>query len=30
VTLIEDGRARPFPQFAVDELARFFQLSRVG
>jgi hydrogenase expression/formation protein HypE len=30
VTLMEDGRARPFPQFAVDELARFFQLSRVG
>lgn len=25
VTLIEDGRARPFPQFAVDELANFFQ-----
>jgi len=30
VTLMEDGRARPFPRFAVDELARFFQLSRVG
>lgn len=27
VTLIEDGRARPFPQFAVDELANFFQRS---
>lgn len=27
VTLMEDGRARPFPQFAVDELANFFQRS---
>lgn len=27
VTLIEDGRARPFPRFAVDELAKFFQRS---
>jgi hydrogenase maturation factor len=27
VTLIEDGRARPFPRFAVDELARCFQRS---
>ncbi|MBI5869163.1 MAG: hydrogenase expression/formation protein [candidate division Zixibacteria bacterium] len=30
VTLIEDGRACPFPRFAVDELARFFQRSRGG
>ena len=28
VTVIEKGRARPFPRFAVDELARLFQLSR--
>jgi hydrogenase maturation factor len=27
VVLIEDGRARPFPRFAVDELAKFFQRS---
>jgi len=30
VTRIERGRARPFPRFAVDELARFFQQSRAG
>lgn len=29
VTLIEDGHARPFPRFAVDELARFFQQSSI-
>ncbi len=29
VTLIEDSRVRPFPRFAVDELARFFQGSSV-
>lgn len=29
VTLIEDGRACPFPQFVVDELARFFQRSSI-
>jgi len=29
VTLIEKGRGRPFPRFAVDELARFFGPSRV-
>ena len=29
VTLIEKGRVRPFPQFAVDELARLFEQSRV-
>lgn len=28
VTLIEKGHARPFPRFAVDELARFFEQSR--
>jgi len=28
VTLVENGRARPFPRFPVDELARFFQPSR--
>ena len=28
VTLIEDGSARPFPRFAVDEVARFFKQSR--
>lgn len=28
VTLVEKGRARPFPRFAVDELARFFAQSR--
>jgi len=28
VTLIEKGRARPFPRFAVDELARLFEQSR--
>ncbi len=28
VTLIEKDRARPFPQFAVDEVARLFQHSR--
>lgn len=27
VTLIKDGCARPFPRFAVDELAKFFQRS---
>ena len=30
VTLIEKGRARPFPRFAVDELARLFEQSRGG
>ncbi len=29
VTLVQDGRARPFPRFAVDELARFFQRSSI-
>jgi len=29
VTLIEDGRVRPFPRFAVDEMAKFFQRSSV-
>ncbi len=28
VTLIENGRARPFPRFAVDEVARLFAESR--
>ena len=28
VTLIEEGCARPFPRFAVDELARLFEQSR--
>jgi hydrogenase maturation factor len=28
VTLIEHNRARPFPRFAVDELARCFEQSR--
>ena len=28
VTLIENGCARPFPRFAVDEVARLFQQSR--
>jgi hydrogenase maturation factor len=28
VILIEQGHTRPFPRFAVDELARLFQLSR--
>jgi hydrogenase maturation factor len=28
VTLVEKGRARPFPRFTVDELARLFQQSR--
>ncbi len=28
VTLIEDGCARPFPRFAVDEVARLFRQSR--
>lgn len=30
VTLIENGRARPFPRFPVDELARFFGQSRAS
>ena len=30
VTFIEKGRARPFPRFAVDELARLFEQSRGG
>ena len=30
VLLIEQGHARPFPQFAVDELARCFERSRAG
>ena len=29
VILIEDGRARPFPRFVVDELARFLQRSSI-
>jgi hydrogenase maturation factor len=29
VTLIEDGRARLFPRFTIDELARFFHRSSV-
>jgi hydrogenase maturation factor len=28
VTLIDDGHVRPFPRFAVDELARLFEQSR--
>jgi hydrogenase expression/formation protein HypE len=28
VTLIEKGRARPFPRFAVDEVTNLFQQSR--
>jgi len=28
VTLVEKGRARPFPRFTVDELARLLQRSR--
>jgi hydrogenase expression/formation protein HypE len=28
VTLVEKGRARPFPRFTVDELARLFEQSR--
>ena len=28
VMLIENNRARPFPRFAVDEVARFFQARR--
>lgn len=28
VTLIDKGRARPFPRFAVDEVAKLFQQSR--
>ena len=28
VTLIDKGLARPFPRFAVDEVARFFERSR--
>jgi hydrogenase maturation factor len=27
VTLVEEGRARPFPRFTVDELARLFEQS---
>lgn len=30
VTLMVDGRARPFPQFPVDELARLFQQTGTG
>jgi hydrogenase expression/formation protein HypE len=30
VTLVDKGRARPFPRFAVDELARLFEPSRAG
>lgn len=30
VTLIEKSSARPFPRFAVDEVARLFQQSRAG
>jgi hydrogenase maturation factor len=30
VTIIEKGRGRPFPRFAVDEVARLFQQSRAG
>ena len=28
MTLIENGHVRPFPQFAIDELARLFRQSR--
>lgn len=30
VMLLEEGRARPFPRFAVDEVARLFEQSRAG